>query len=423
MHQFFTPSPDSSNRYRLIADDSASEVSFEFSSSDIPINTLISDVDLKRILDEQLLEESHFRKGMSQEEELKLLRRKMQDIVHAPPAEVAINKMLLGKRYSLTAYKSLHDKQQLLDEAIASGSGDVILGVVLFLVKTLNKKQLNRILLERPDACNSYLNYLVTRLDIAEATDFLTMLGRDQEAAMLQFKTAVTMHSDPTMKKNRLKKVFSDYFTQPGTNSLHTQLVASAINLLEWQLLENSTTSADIVNSSALETLYYAFGKHKWKDGTTNDQKNPFKFATDHQISAPQLEWVALNERAKAQAYLDLDGLFEKSKWHSIKSKQFHINLPLEDVIMRLYHLNAPQPVLNSFLSHVTDSEVKLSLAKEVKAVRSVIDVLGTMKDKTELEKYRDQLAEGTEERIYADNAIRNFSKRWSTDGLKLMRN
>lgn len=81
------------------------------------------------VLDEQLLEESHFRKGMSQEEELKLLRRKMQDIVHAPPAEVAINKMLLGKRYSLTAYKSLHDKQQLLDEAIASGSGDVILGV------------------------------------------------------------------------------------------------------------------------------------------------------------------------------------------------------------------------------------------------------------------------------------------------------
>lgn len=76
---------------------------------------------------------------------------------------------------------------------------------------------------------------------------------------------------------------------------------------------------------------------------------------------------------------------------------------------MRLYHLNAPQPVLNSFLSHVTDSEVKLSLAKEVKAVRSVIDVLGAMKDKTELEKYRDQLAEGTEERIYADNAIRNF--------------
>lgn len=416
-------SAESFGKYRLVSDDNVSEVSFELPSNDVPLHTLISDQDLKRILEEQLLEENHFRKGMTKEEELKLLRRKVQDTVHPPLAEVTINKMLLGKKCSLESYKSLSDKIELLDEAIRSGNGDAILGVVLFLVKTLNRKQLNRILLARNDACNHYINYLIVRLEISEAADLLTMLGRDQEAAMLQYKVAVKIHSDPQIKKQRLKKVFSDYFTQPNIVPLYSQIAASAINLLEWQQLENTSSNAShIVNSSALETLYYVCSKHKWKDASSTDHKSPQVFINDHQISLPHFEWVALNERAKAQAYLDLDGLFEKASWLSMKQKQFHMNIPLEAAIIRLHQLKAPPAVLNSFLSKVQDPSKKLALAKEVKATRSIIDALSALKEKQELEQYRDSLPDGTEERFYADNSLKTLSKKWSTEGIKIMK-
>ena len=48
--------------------------------------------------------------------------------------------------------------------------------VLLFLKKTLNRKQFYGILMTRPAASNHYLNYLESRMKIAEATDLLTFV-------------------------------------------------------------------------------------------------------------------------------------------------------------------------------------------------------------------------------------------------------
>jgi VPS33B-interacting protein in polarity and apical restriction len=114
---------------------------------------------------------------------VRLLRSQLRELSN-PSAHHTITKILLNKPVSLVAYKSLQDKERLLDEAIGSGNGDAILYVVKFLVQTLKKKLVHRILLGRPAAVNHYLHYLTLRLQISECTELLVMLGRHQEAAV-----------------------------------------------------------------------------------------------------------------------------------------------------------------------------------------------------------------------------------------------
>lgn len=49
---------------------------------------------------------------------------------------------------------------------------------------------------------------------------------------LLQFSIYVRSTSNVEFKRQRLKKIYSDYFSQPGANSFYAQLVANYINLL-----------------------------------------------------------------------------------------------------------------------------------------------------------------------------------------------
>ncbi|XP_055375308.1 vacuolar protein sorting-associated protein 16B isoform X2 [Condylostylus longicornis] len=420
--------PSTFGKSRLIADDNVSEISTEesiASPEEFQLNQFISDENLKMLIEEQSLNPEPLKKGISNDEELRYLRRKIQESIHPPPAEITAKKLLFGKKCSLEPYKALEEKVALLDEVIATGNGGAILGVVIFLEKTLNKKQFNKILMTRSDAANHYLNYLESKMKIYEATDILSMLGRDLDAAMLQFKIAVKMYSDPQIQRQKLKRVYCDYFTQPGTNPHIAQFVSNAINLLEWQLLEKTKgtpESSDLVGKTPVETLYYACSKHNWKDSHSSDSTNPFKFINDFKISRSLFEWTALNERGKSKAYPDLEKIFEKSSWTSLIAKPFQINIPLDLAIMRLADLEAPSPVLQNFLAKVNDSNDRLELAQAIKCSKGIIDALAALKDKEELQKYINSLPEGSEERFYGENTLKSVGKKWPIESLPLMK-
>lgn len=87
----------------------------------------------------------------------------------------------------------------------------------------------------------------------------------------------------------------------------------------EWQQSETGTVAKtfQLENKSVLETLYYASSMYKWTDSTTNSptthsKYTPHKLMELHKISASQFEWTVLNERARSQAWPDLELLFEK---------------------------------------------------------------------------------------------------------------
>jgi VPS33B-interacting protein in polarity and apical restriction len=133
------------------------------------------------------MDEPAIPKKITAEDEIRLLRSQLRELAN-PSAHHTVTKILMSKHVSLVAYKSLQDKERLLDEAISSGNGDAVLHVVKFLTQTLKKKLVHRILLSRPMAVNHYLHYLTLRLQISECTELLVMLGRHQEAAVSVIK-------------------------------------------------------------------------------------------------------------------------------------------------------------------------------------------------------------------------------------------
>ncbi|CRL02263.1 CLUMA_CG015191, isoform A [Clunio marinus] len=396
-------------------DDNVSEISNVSSSGAISLNLIINDSDLQMILEDQMITEPIFPK-VSLEEEIKILRRKLQESQYCP-IPITINKLLLGKPCSLSIYKSLNEKEDLLDKAILCGNGDAILRIVLFLKNSLKTSLFNQILETRPIAVDHYVNYLNTTMRIGEASEILKIMGRNQEAAMIQFKASVSSKNVIT-KLEKLKNI-RELFDQPCCNPFLSQQLSNFITLLELQINERLYFHPhDIMEKSVIETLYYCCQKfQKWSDPSFNSSTNPFKLAINYAITPSQFEWVAINERGKSQAWRDIEGLFQKKS--VIKKKSFTIHIPLELAIIRLYNLRAPQAVLNSFLQHVDDPERRLTLSKKVGAINSIVESLTALKDKQALEDFKETLASGTAEYFYTEKAIINLSNTKSLLGIR----
>ncbi|XP_070500332.1 vacuolar protein sorting-associated protein 16B [Chironomus tepperi] len=385
------------------ADDNISEISTQ---SSISLGAIINENDLQVILDEEIdNSDSVIPKGLTLEEEVKFLRRKVNEFYYANPAST-INKILLNNSCSLECYKSLKEKEQLLDAAIQSGNGDGILKVLFYLRNTLKPAIFLKIIAPRSEAVEHYINYLKTTMKIGEATDILTMLDRREEAALLQF-SAIVQSKNAIQKLDKLKKT-QELFTNPFL----LNQVQSYINLLELQINERMYFQpSDVIDKSVLETLYSACNKfQKFSEPTqSTSSTNPFKIVEQFNVAPAQFEWIALNERAKSQAWRDIESLFEK-KSSMLKKKTFAIHIPLEIVILKLHQLRAPQAVLNSFLQHVEDTDRRLTLSKKVGAIHSIVDSLTILKDKRSLEEFKESLPSGTAEYFYTEKAITSIT-------------
>lgn len=75
------------------------------------------------------MDEWQLPKGITVEDELKLLRRRVRESVHSPSPSTILWRLLMKKPCSLEAVRSLTDKESLIDAAIATGNGDAILTV------------------------------------------------------------------------------------------------------------------------------------------------------------------------------------------------------------------------------------------------------------------------------------------------------
>lgn len=256
---------------------------------------------------------------------------------------------------------------------------------------------------------------------------YYRMLGKTHEAAMVQFNAVVHSSSNIETKKAKLKRMYADYFSQPGTSQFYAHFVATYINLLEFQLAEKAaghSGAQSIVGKSVLETLNYVCSRHTWSDASPTTPTNTKTFSDTYQILPAQYEWVALNERARAQAWRDVEALFDKKSWHSLNSKTFQIHIPLDRVILQLHQLKAPSAVLVHFLSYMEDGHRRLAIARRVGAVRGQIDALAALKDKVMLENFKNSLAQGSEERFYAENVLKNMTGKWKAEvpGIKLLK-
>lgn len=87
--------------------------------------------------------------------------------------DITLRRILLGQPFTLENYKSFKNKTALLDAAIASGNGNAILIVIIFITRTLKSAMVQRLLMEKPSAIDVYTHYLATRLLTNDITDLL----------------------------------------------------------------------------------------------------------------------------------------------------------------------------------------------------------------------------------------------------------
>ncbi|XP_017076323.1 LOW QUALITY PROTEIN: vacuolar protein sorting-associated protein 16B [Drosophila eugracilis] len=408
----------------ILADDTISEASFNNSVVlNLSIKSILSEEALKLVLQEQALDDRVLPKGVSPEEELKLLRRQLQSTLYSPNLEATAQKLLQGKTAPLEMFKSLQEKQQLLDTLTAQGGGHAVITVLLFLKRTLNTVQFHGILRERPKTLEQYLSYLKESGDLASHIELLQRFGRHQEAALKQFQAALAAGDVPTRRKHL--QLLVDAYANAGVGiiPLYEQVFHAAFKMQQLMEKENALGKFLPDQPTPIEILYACCqANSNWKEQDMLKPVSPQRFATDQQISPAQYEWTALNERAQAQAYADLECIFERvPSWHPLKTKQFHISFDLTLAVLRLYELQAPSTVLQLFLSKMGNSVEKLALAQRVKCIKAVIDAMVGLKQQQELQQLKETLPDRSEEQFYCENAIKSLqSKRWTTDNIKL---
>lgn len=219
---------------------------------------------------------------------------------------------------------------------------------------------------------------------------------------MVQFSAAIAS-GESKQKMARIKTVYNDYFSQPGTSSFLSEMVASYLNLMSWQVVEEDSKKgvSGLIGASTIRTLFHCSRHHHWTDPSGG--MPVLSFAKQYQVPDAQLEYVILTERAKNQSWCDLESIFEKKQ---LLKKSFQLHIPLEKVILRLQRLNAPQATLYYFLNQEPDYNKRLALARTVNCIKAIIDCYVGLKLKPDLVAYKDVLLGGSPEKFYADQCI-----------------
>ncbi|KAK2579347.1 hypothetical protein KPH14_008298 [Odynerus spinipes] len=326
--------------------------------------------------------------------------------------DVTLRRILLGQTYSLEPYKSLANKTALLDAAVASGDGNAILIVILFLTKTLKKSLVYRLLAERPEVVNVYIHYLSTRLQTNEITDILTMLGELVNSAMINLHIILKNTQDCGKLLQKLHNCYKTQFLHLK-DCKETQLLQSYIQLLEWQIAMQKAETNDAIetNCSVLDCLRYVCKNNKHPSG--DSLISAAMFSQQHDISPKQYQKVLIEVKASLGEWEAFDRILLTKGW--LGNKKLQTLLPIEDIVKLLHKAQAPLNVLEKYLRYTDNIEKRLELAKSFNCYRIAIDIFVTQGDRTALLEYKNKLQPQSEEYFYAENALRLPSVKWKS--------
>ncbi|XP_034947529.1 spermatogenesis-defective protein 39 homolog [Chelonus insularis] len=340
------------------------------------------------------------------------------DKIYLPKEETTIHpsttlkKILLGQPFSLEKYKSLSHKTALLDAAIQSSNGNAILVIVLFITKTLKPTLVQRLLMDRPDAINVYIHYLYTRLKINEITDLLMMQARFLDAALVNLIAIINNTRDDNRLLQKLVKYFKIHFTNLS-DCKEILFVKNFIKLLEWKVAVKSSGKYNGLpeNNTVLEFLKYSCQNY-WNIGE-NELLSPMLLSNQHSITPRQYQKVVLKTRVSIQAWDDIDRLLLSKGW--LGSEKLQTNLPIEDILNILHQGQAPTFILDKFLKYVDNIKRRLQLAKSFGCARTVIQIFGTLGDRTALLEYKDTLTPQSESYFLAEKTLESPTIRWKS--------
>ncbi|KAJ8686669.1 hypothetical protein QAD02_022463 [Eretmocerus hayati] len=326
--------------------------------------------------------------------------------------DVMLKRILTNQSYSFENYKSFISKTTLLDAAINSGNGNAILGITLFIKRTLRESLVQKLLTERPEALQIYIHYLSTRMCTNEICDLLVAQGKTIDAALrclnviLKNSEKIDGSIDPLLSK--IRKNY-DMFFSTLLDCREAAFVLSYVKILEWQKsLQVKLGEPLKTNAPVLECLRLTC-KEFW-GVPENNSLSPLWLVQDQEISPRQFQKIAITTRASLQAWDDIDILLHKKGW--LGGKKLQSNLPIEEVLKLLQEHQAPSGIMEKFLSYV-DGSKRLQVAKNLNCYKAVINIFGQQGDRTALLEYKAGLRPQSEEYFYAESVLCSTSIRW----------
>ncbi|EYC36258.1 hypothetical protein Y032_0914g3028 [Ancylostoma ceylanicum] len=303
---------------------SAASVISECSVSSLPSDAHRLDLDYSRLRAEHRKLQRH-------------LEAVRHDRYRAPDVKEAVRRLLKGNPVSLEWYRSKEEKVQLLDAAIDIVDGNVILAVVLFLKSSLMDSLFRDILLRKPQAAEEYIAYLKITRDYDELTTTLFALGRNADAAMVEFSAAIR-HQVADQKVQALKKCVRSGFSDPLLVS-EAGVVSDYISLLERQIPINVADdqsrnaiftafpkNASLVGKSAIATYYYCCLYHY--DDPLHALANPGSVRDSFRITDKEAVWTSVSALAKQSRWPDVERVLQPKSLLGALQNRATLNSP-----------------------------------------------------------------------------------------------
>lgn len=232
----------------------------------------------------------------------------------------------------------------------------------------------------------------------------------------MQYKEHMSIKEE-NQKRDFLKKSLSLPFSpddathvQDHYTLLERQIIIEANDKKgEAEVFKKFPRKASILNMPIITTLYYSCFYHYGEpEGTYS---SPANIRKTFRISDKQYILTALGARAKLKNWLDVDSLFNTRSWLGYTKKRSPIGF--HRVVDILQKNNAPAQVLQTYVTLIDDSELKLSLAHKYKCHEVVIDTYKELKDRQQLIVYQSKLERGSQDYKKIEDLLNNMQIRW----------
>ncbi|KAJ8985849.1 hypothetical protein NQ317_006220 [Molorchus minor] len=274
--------------------------------------------------------------------------------------------MFHGQKYSLEVYKRFSDKILLLDSALETMDGNII----------INFQEMADLYMATGNNANMKQVYYLIGKDIS---------NKDILYKRLEHFTVEHM---PKVNNNADKLEFSEN-----------------MQMLQWQIERKETQANSVIEQLAL------LCKSEWEKNK-NANETIMDFKKRLRIDDFAYEWTVMNVMASMQLWPQLTATFIKPNWLTKKNALKTVMNP-EIFVHGLSRHNPPKEVLEQYLSCISDSDKSLYLAQKLNCHKFVIQYYINQRDRLALINAKLKVTTQSEEYFLIENALQSSDKKW----------
>ncbi|KAL5463580.1 hypothetical protein EMCRGX_G032489 [Ephydatia muelleri] len=304
-----------------------------------------------------------------------------------PSIDETIDRLLIGQSCCLEWFKSLEEKEVLLNAATQTGDGNCIIAVLIYLRRTVNLDVLFRLFTKAPEQQIVMSHYCVHLKQLKAWNDvqiIYSMLGNYKTCASFQLKRIESIAS--VQEQRRELQMLCSTSKVLGSDLVYLE---EYMKLLDRQLKVQELDQNVISESKKLPfqplytTLLYLC---QWHGQEKEDRvTSPVRLKTEFNVSDKVLFQMRLMAECKRRDWGKFEQLLTSKGFFGTKLKSV---IGFERVVRILGMYGAPQEVIHPYLMEIEDHEVRLDLATHYKYHGTAIETLKLMRDRQGMEDY-----------------------------------